>query len=160
MSHNKCILCLIVKHCQTLITNNRARTIADMNGQQHNSALFAKHTDMNVACSNGDFLKRANKNKRNGITELPRVQIDIISHSLRRASSQNGTSHEGHEESTRCHWFDCQSCIHEGCRVHRAEAKSSQKEVGHERPAANRRESRVNKATSTKLATARGSACP
>ena len=49
-------------------------------------------------------------------TNIWSVQIDIISHSLRRASSQNGTSHEGHEESTRCHWFDCQSCIHEGCR--------------------------------------------
>ena len=93
-------------------------------------------------------------------TNIWSVQIDIISHSLRRASSQNGTSHEGHEESSRCHWFNCRSCVHEGCRVHRAEAKSGQKEVAHERPAAKSRKSHVNKATSTKLATARGPACP
>ncbi len=91
-------------------------------------------------------------------TNIWSVQIDIISHSLRRASSQNGTSHEGHEESSRCHWFNCQSCVHEGCRVHRAEAKSGQKEVAHERPAAKSRKSHVNKATATKLATARGPA--
>jgi hypothetical protein len=91
-------------------------------------------------------------------TNIWSVQIDIISHSLRRASSQNGTSHEGHEESSRCHWFNCPSCVHEGCRVHRAEAKSGQKEVGHERPAAKSRKSHVNKATTTKLATARGPA--
>ena len=42
-------------------------------------------------------------------TNIWSVQIDIISHSLRRASSQNGTSHEGHEESSWCHWSDCPS---------------------------------------------------